>query len=323
MHTKTGFVVLFLLVLAVGSCAPLVPYNQMPGQDLYGGANSSRMTANAALQQAQWMDQAMTATAAAPVGQMTATGAALAVQATQAAATTTAGVATQAAAMTSTAVWWTPTPNMTGTLDALAIEAAQTQTTLNLQQAQANNDFKAHVQEYAFFVVVLLIAGTFMLVARKQRFQFGKTDERGNLLPVLDIVDGTVTDVDRNPNFKGNMKNDWLVRLAAHWFEKKTGARLMLPEVTEKRQDAVTLRDQMIDLATRGLPQQSSRSEDARKAKAGEMMIQPQLQAPLKVQVIAPDQVRPILLDVVPQIAQDSIEAELYETQTQKEEGVV
>jgi hypothetical protein len=52
------------------------------------------------------------------------------------------------------------------------------------------------------------------------------------------------------------------------------------------------------------------------------MMAQPQTAAGPRVQVIAPDMVRPILMDVVPQIAQDSMEAELYEVK-KDEEGVL
>jgi hypothetical protein len=316
--------VLFLLVwilgiaVAIAACAPAVPYDQMPGGDLYSSAQGNRMTADALMRQAAWQEQALTATAEAPIVRITETAAALAVQATQAQSTSVAAAATQAGAMTQTAAWWTPTPNMTGTLDALAISAAQTQTTLNLQQAETSNDFRAMLPAYSFVVAVLVLAIVLMLIIRKQRFQPAKVDARGNVLPILDIVDGTVTDVDRNPNFKGSMKNDWLVKLVAYWFEKKTGAKLMLPEVTAKRQDDITFRDQMIDLATRGLPA-PGKNEDARKAKVGEMMAQPraQLSGPT-VHLVSSDMVRPIMNDVAPQIAQDSIEAELV-SDTQKE----
>lgn len=319
MYTKRA-VLLSMLLFVIGSCAPAVPWDQMPGSDLYSSAQGSRMTADALMRQAAWQEQALTATAQAPIVRITETAAAITVQAAQAQSTSIAGAATQAAAMTQTAVWWTPTPNMTGTLDALAISAAQTQTTLNLQREQDINDFKGKLPAYSFIIAVLVLAIVLMFVMRRNRFQFARVDARGNPLPMFDIVDGTVTDVDRNPNFKGSMKNDWLIKLVAYWFEKKTGAKLMLPEVTAQRQDAVTHRDQLLDLATRGLPA-PTKSEDARKAKVGEMMSQPQIPAGPRVQVIAPDMVRPILMDVVPQIAQDSIEAELYEVR--KDEGVL
>jgi hypothetical protein len=312
-------IVLFVLLI-LAACAPAVPYNQMPGNDLYGGANGSRMTADAALRQAQWQEQAMTATAAAGIAPMTQTSAALAVAGTQAASTSTAGVQTQAAAATQTAIWWTPTPNLTATLDAIAIEAAQTQTTLLLEREKQNNEFNRLKGPIALVLAALMAVWVMMLITRRQRFQAAKVDARGNVLPILDVVEGTVTDPDRNPNYKGSMSSDWKIRILAHWVKKNWGVELMLPEVTAQRQDAVTFRDQMIDLAVRGLPA-PSKSEDSKKAKVGEMMTQPQLPVGPRVQVIGPDQVRPILLDVVPQIAQDSIEAELYDAKT--EEGAL
>jgi len=332
MHVKRAlFLLMALLVLSAGlplltaACAPAVPWNEMPGNDLYGGANSSRMTANAALQQAQWAEQAMTGTAQAGIVPMTQAAAAVTIEAAHAEATRTAGASTQAAAMTSTAIWWTPTPNINSTAtiaklnaDNTAIANALERDRLQLEREQTMNDFNAKVSAYSWVIVVLVVALVLMWITRRMRFQPAKVDARGNVIPVLDIVEGTVTDIDRNPNFKGSMKNDWLIKLAAYWFEKRTGAKLLLPEVTAQRQDLVTYRDQLLDLATRGLPA-PPKSEDARKAKVGEMMTQPQLTSPV-VQPVTPEFVKPILRDVVPQIAKDSIEAELIEQKN--EEGV-
>jgi hypothetical protein len=328
------FALLFGLLLALpllsAACAPAVPYDQMPGApgDLYRSANGSRMTADALLRQAQWQESALTATAQAPVIRITETAAALAVQGTQAQNTSVAAAQTQAGAMTATAIWWTPTPNVDSTATFAALNAQNTQIAnnlerdrLQLEREQTMNDFNAKVTAYSWVIVVLVLVLILTLVTRRWRYQTAKVDARGNVLPILDIVEGSFTDMDRSPNHRGPMKNDWIIRILAHIVEKKLGAKLLpLPEVTAQRQDAVTYRDQLMDLATRGLPA-PSRSEDARKAKVGEMMTQPQTPAAPRVQVIGPDQVRPILLDVVPQIAQDSIEAELYDQK--KEEGVV
>jgi hypothetical protein len=319
---------LFCLWIFLASCAPAVPYNQMPGGggDLYSSASGNRMTADAALRQAQWQEDALTQTAQAPIIRITETAAAVQVQSTQAAGTTTAGVQTQAAALTATAILWTPspiptaTPNLTATLDAIAIEAAQTQTTLLLEREEQNNEFNRLKGPIALVLAALMIVYGMIHITRRQRFRPLETDARGNVLPQLDIVEGTVTDMDRSPNFRASAKNDWKLRILAHWVKKNWGVELLLPEVTAKRQDDVTFRDQMTDLATRGLPA-PSKSEDARKAKVGVMMTQPQLQAGPRVQVISPDMVRPILMDVMPQIAQDSIEAELYDVK--KEDGAV
>ena len=334
MHVKKtlSLTVLFLLALTLpllsAACAPAVPLDQMPGSDLYSSANSNRMTADAALRLADRQEQDLTATAQAPVIRITETAAALAVEATHAQSTSVAAVQTQAGAMTATAIWWTPTPqptatpNATGTLEALALSAAQTQTTLNLQRAQDNNDFKGKLPAYSFVIVVLVLAIVLMGMMRRARYQTAQVDARGNLLPILDVVDGTFTDVDRSPNHRGPISNGVLLRFLTWWVEKKLGIPPLLPEVTAARQDAVTYRDQLLDLASRGLPA-PSKSEDTRKAKVGEMMTQPQITERPHVEVIAPDMalVRPILLDVVPQIAQDSIEAELYEQK--KDEGAL
>lgn len=315
-----------LLIVFLASCAPAVPYNQMPGNDLYSSASGSRMTADALLRQAQWQEQALTQTALAPIVRITETAAALSVAQTQGAGTTTAGVQTQFASLTQTAVWFTPTPiptatpNATQTLDAMAVAAAQTQTTLALQRQERNNEFNRLIGPFVLLVALLVIVWGMMLVTRRWRYQAAKVDARGNVIPVIDIVDGVVTDPDRNPNYSGSVSNKVLARMLAWWMEKHLGVKPLLPEITAGRQDAVTLRDQMIDLATRGLPA-PSKTEDAKKAKAGEMMAQLQAPAAPRVTVIAPGQVQPILLDVVPQIAQDSIEAELYEQR--KEEGTV
>jgi len=86
-------------------------------------------------------------------------------------------------------------------------------------------------------------------------------------LPVLNIVDGTYTDIDRSPNFQGQLKAGLINR----WAETKLNLPPLLPAITAERQDAVTERDQMIDLATRGLP--GEQKSEARKQLAGQEMI--------------------------------------------------
>lgn len=268
LHVKRVFA-LFILLLV--SCAPLVPYDQVPGGQGYDPA-SNRAMAEALLRQAELQEQQMTQAAVMTTVPMTQTVAALQVQGTEAAFTSTAGVVTQQAAATQTAVWWTPTPNMTGTLDALAISAAQTQTTLNLQREQDINDFKGKLPAYSFVIVVLVLGIVLMLIIRRNRYQAVKVDARGNVLPVLDLVDGLVTDFDRNPNHQGSVSRDLLVRILAHIVEQRFGMKPLLPEITAARQDATTERDQMIDLATRGLPGPSSETKEMKKL-AGQQMV--------------------------------------------------
>lgn len=275
---------LLVFVLAVVSCAPAVPWDQMPGNDLYGGANSSRMTANAALQQAQWQEQAMTATAQAGIVPMTQTAAAVTMGAANAQATSAAGAATQAGAMTATAIWWTPTPNIDSTATFAQLNAQNTaianaaeRDRLELERQQSNNAFRATMEQMAPLLALVLLAGAIvwliMLITRRQRFQPAKVDARGNVLPILDLVEGTFTDVDRSPNHRGPISNDLLTRILALWVEKKFGVKGLLPEITAQRQDATTERDQMIDLATRGLPGPSSTEAKEAKKLAGQQMM--------------------------------------------------
>src|SRR5690242_1119882 len=88
---------LFLFLLAIASCAPAVPYDQMPGSSNY------RATADAALNQAQWQEAAQSATAQAPIVRITETAAALAMQQQLWTATAQSVQETQIAAATGTA----------------------------------------------------------------------------------------------------------------------------------------------------------------------------------------------------------------------------
>ena len=281
MHVKkTVALVTFLLVLV--ACAPAVPYNQMPGQggDLFSSAQNNRQLAAEAVRQAELAEAALTATAQAPIVNITATAAALVVQATQAQQTNVAAVQTQAGAMSATAVWWTPTPNFDATNTVAVMNAQNTaianqviRDNLQLQREIQNNEWNRLVGP-----IVLLFSAVLILLAaihymRRTRFQSMQTDARGNLLPVIDIVEAVATDVDRNPNYQGSVSRDLLVRILAHIVEKRLGVRL-LPEITAERQDATTERDQMIDLATRGLPGPSSDTREQKKLAGQQMMKQ-------------------------------------------------
>lgn len=333
---KRGLLTLGLLLLIV-ACTPAVPYDQM-NPDLYSRSQYDRMTANAALNSAQLQEQFLTATAQAPIVHITETAAAQSIVQIQTAdalisqqqswtATAQQSGTQTAIPMTQTAMGWTPTPNATTTAAFAKLNAEGTLTANNLERdrlalerQQVMNDFNAKVSAYSWVIVVLVVALLLMLVTRRWRYQAAKVDARGNVLPILDIVDGQFADIDRSPNFRGNVSDRALSRILVGWAEKKLGVRPMLPEITAERQDDVTHRDQLLDLASRGLPA-PTKNEDKKKAAVGEMMTQ--FAAPLapKVQIVSPEQVRPILMDVMPQIAQDSIEAELYNEK--KEDGAV
>ena len=287
MHVKkTLSLSLFLLALALpllgAACAPAVPFNQMPGQggDLFSSAQNNRQLAAEAVRQAELAEAALTATAQAPIVNITATAAALVVQATQAQQTNDAAVQTQVGAMTATAVWWTPTPNFSGTqtqraddLEQAAIDNAIARDQLQLQREIQNNEWNRLLGPIVLlFAAVLILLGAIHYM-RRTRFQPMQTDARGNVLPVIDIVEAVATDVDSNPNYQGSVSRDLLARILTHIVEKRLGVRL-LPEITAERQDAAKERDQMIDLATRGLPGSSSDTREQKKLAGQQMMKQ-------------------------------------------------
>jgi len=268
MDKKLLFVIFVLFALAGCVSAP-------PQQDLYSNSVSSRATADALLQQAQVQELFLTATAEAPIIRITETAAAMAMQQQLWTITAQSVEGTQIAAMTQTSMAWTPTPNATSTAAFALLNAQGTQMAnnairdnLELQRQQDINDFKGKLPVYSFVVLVLVLAICMMLIVRRWSFQTAKVDDRGNVLPVLNIVDGIYTDIDRSPNFQGQLKAGLIKR----WIETKLNLLPpLLPAVTAARQDATTERDQMIDLATRGLP--SEGKSEGRKQLAGQTIM--------------------------------------------------
>lgn len=232
---------LWLIVLLLTSCGtPSSP-------DLFSSSQSNRATAQALEQQAQYQEMFLTATAEAPILSITSTAAAFAMQQSYAEATSTAGAQTQSAGMTATAQSWTTTPNATSTAMFLALNAQSTQTALSLQRQETSNAFWA----IAPGIAAILLAGVLILAliwtSRRERYRPAVVDERGRILPMFDFVEGSVTDPERMPNYRGDMKDDLIKQLLMKYLELKSS----LPDVTAERQDQVTARSQMIDMATR------------------------------------------------------------------------
>jgi len=257
---------------AVASCVP----SGYP--DLYGSANSNQMTANAALMMAQYQRDAMTATAQAPIVHITETAAAVTVQAAQAQSTSVAAAQTQMGGLTATAVWWTSTPNLDSTATVAALNASSTEIAnrairdqLQLEREIKNNEWNRLVGALALIFAAGLILVLVNHFLRRQRYQPAKVDARGNVLPIMDIVDGTFTDMDRSANYHGPVSEKVLVRILTWWVEKKFGIAPQLPEVTAKRQDEMNQRDALIDLASRGLPESGPAKREMKKLAAQEM----------------------------------------------------
>ncbi len=253
-----------------------------PTQDLYSSASSNQMTANAAQLLAQYQKDSLTATSQAPIVHITETAAAQIISDTQAASTDVAAQRTQIAGSTQTAESWTPTPsqtpsitptstpNATTTLAFAVLGAQQTQIANDTQKSTYLNDFYSILPELLFIALACISALGLIWIGRREQFIPAKVDARGNVLPMLNVVDGTYTDMDRNPNHRGDLKDAFMRDLAHFLAQKYLGMAPTLPQITAPRQDATTERDQMIDLATRGLIPDTSSQARERKQEAGQ-----------------------------------------------------
>ena len=207
-------------------------------------------------------------------------------------ATAASGTATQQA--------WSATAtqravDITATVDAAAASAQATalhgqavSVELAIERERMMNKVQAAAPWGALcisFVFVLVVAFRWSKVRPIQR------DSRGDA-PLL-VVDGKIYDADRNPYP--------LIDLS--------GPKPSIPALTApEMQSATTARDQMIDLATRGTQGQAT---PQRKAIAQRMAAQNMLPPPAQIRVLAPEQARPLLGDVIPGIVRDAIETDL------------
>ncbi len=231
------------------------PVNSTP--DLYMAAKYSQATADAAQYESKYLGDQLTATAEAPIIHITQTAAGLIVQGTQTQAAIIIGQTqtqaaiisaqnTQSAQATGTAMAWTPTPNATATLGAAQLMAQQTAISnnterdkLQLERQNYMNKFYAALPGLIFMVVLSVLAiGTFMLV-RQQSFRSVPRDARGDAVPMLNIIDGTYSDVDKAFYPQIGIKREDVKAL---------------PAVTADDQKPVTERQQLLHLATNGLP---------------------------------------------------------------------
>ena len=225
-----------------------------PTGDLFTGAQSNRATADALLQQAQYQEQFLTATAQAPIINITSSAAAFVMQQSYGQATSTAAAQTQIAAVTITAQSWTPTPNATMTAvfaqsyaDATRVANEIILNNLEVERTRSTNQLWAMAPYFVGFLVVILVVMFGIAYAKRLSFMPATVDERGKVIPIISVIDGSVTDVDRNPNYRGML----IENLFQQWLRKKLDLPQLLPEITAERQDLVTARSQMVDMVTR------------------------------------------------------------------------
>lgn len=226
------------------ACAPSTDPAPLATVDPFVAVEQAQRTAQAAQDEADFYAGQLTATAQAPLTSMTVTAAAWAMEQQFASATAQSVQATETAMMTQTAMSWTPTPNATSTAVALVAQAEATQQAqvltieqLKVERAQITNTLKAmsgYVVGFVTLIAALMFAVTF---AKRLSLIGGGIDQNtGKPMPVVNVIDGVVMDVDRLTNGAGQATGAWV----------KT-----LPAITAERQNEVTNRAQLVDLQTR------------------------------------------------------------------------
>lgn len=232
---KKQILFLSLLLAACGS------QTVTPTVDPYLAAAHAERTAAAAQQDAAYYGSQLTATAQAPLVAITQTAAAFEMQQEYAAATSQSARMTETASITGTARSWTATPNATSTMVAAQVVAQQTMVAndierdnLQLESTRSTN-FLLSMSPYIAGMLGLLVAVMIGVgFARKISAVAIPVDARGNPQPM--IMDGIAFDIDRAPNGMMGIDSKYMKQL---------------PALTAERQDAVTNRDQLIDLRTR------------------------------------------------------------------------
>lgn len=257
MMERFSFLLLIALLAACGT--PAVSTATQP--NLYLDAASNRLTADAALQRAQIQESMLTATAQAPLIHITETAAGLSFQSTQASIDNTA-----------TAVLWTPTASpvptvtpsptqnavMTSTFAAL--QAVQTQTVLKVQRDEMTNTGRA-VFWYAIALAIVIVGFAFAYVQiRRMSFVPAPMNDQGRTHPIVNVLEGIAFDIERSSNGVVGTNQKFLKQL---------------PAITAERQDQVTARSQMVDLATRArLPKRLLDEQSRGQLPAGEVQIE-------------------------------------------------
>jgi hypothetical protein len=285
---------LFLLAACVRMNDPVTYVDAAATPDTMG-MFQSQATMEAALSTASAIQLNATATAYAPTQQAAET----ATERAWVMAGWTATAAVEQTALswntTATAQAWTPTPDFTATVQsakaaaqATALHGEAVSVELAVERERMMNKVQAVAPWLALsaaLIVGLVIAFRWSQVRPVLR------DARGDA-PLL-VIEGKVYDADRNPYPLADF----------------SGKKPQIPALTNpEMQSATTARDQMIDLATRGGQAQSN---PQRRAIAQKMAAQNALPPAATVQVLPPEQAKPLLGDVIPGIVRDAIQTDL------------
>ena len=304
------FAFLLLFVIACGSPAQAVYPTQTPDPiQAYVDANASKGTAIAAVATAEYFSMQLTATV--ETQNQISTQQALALQATQQAAsilaterawnaTTTADsihATATASAAAQQAIWTQRAMDITATADTASVQAYATQQYSIARNEELALQRKELMNKVAAVVPWSIGVGTFVVLVivfiRWSRVRVIQRDPRGDAPLLLDVVDGVTYDADRHPTSTGGLQREDIK---------------LLPKFSASDHAQTTARDQMLDLATRGLPGTNKRQANNKHVQEDKLIGDGAMP---KIETIDPNSARPLFKDVIPHIVQDSIDAEI------------
>ena len=148
-------------------------------------------------------------------------------------------------------------------------------------------------------LLCILFVFCLVLVYRWSKIRPIQRDDRGDA-PLL-VINGSVYDADRNP----------------YSLLDYSGKKPVIPALTSSEiQSATTQRDQMVDLATRGIIGEPG---SQRRLVAQQMAAQNLLPAPAIIQVISPEQARPLLGNAIDGIVRDAIDADISQQEQEND----
>jgi len=309
----TVFIILcFLLVACTSPPQQAVTYTRTPDPiQVFVDANSSQGTAAAAIATADYFSNQLTATVEARnqtgtqqamqiQSQATerawnATVTADSIQSTSAASGTASTVAQQAA-------WTQRAMDITATADTASVQAFATEQygiarteELSLKRKELVNNVAAVVP---WMSLICIFAVLVVVLMRWSRVRIIQRDPRGDSPLLLNVVDGVAYDFDRHPTSTGGLQREDIK---------------LLPQFSTNDHTQTTARDQMVDLATRGLPGTYKRQANNKQLKeenlSGDKLLGDG--AMPKIETIDANSARPLFKDVIPHIVQDSIDAEI------------
>ena len=236
---------LALTVSLLAACVPAsVPVVNGTPVDPFVAVGQAQATAEAAQREAAMYGGQLTATAQAPIVAITSTAAAFEMQVMFAQATAQSVSATETVAVTQTAAAWTPTPNatMTAVFYQSHVEATQAANVARLDNLKVERaQFTNHIKAFSgwTFGVVMLVIGVMFAITWAKRFAIIATPidpHTGKPQPMVNVIDGSVVDIDRAPNGYIRADKAYLKHL---------------PAITAERQDTVTNRAQLVDMKSR------------------------------------------------------------------------